>query len=89
MLPQRRDELLVGVAARLHLVWNGRPMHSNRHFFGQPRKIRGVHEVQLLAIDLGKQFFHIHGITDDGEVMSKKVNRSKLEATEPLAKLSS
>jgi len=37
--------------------------------------------MQLLAIDLGKQSFHIHGITDDGEVISKKVSRSKLEAT--------
>ncbi|SEW07226.1 hypothetical protein SAMN05444851_1222 [Aliiroseovarius sediminilitoris] len=36
--------------------------------------------MQLLAIDLGKQSFHVHGITDEGEVMSKKVSRSKLEA---------
>ncbi len=36
--------------------------------------------MQLLAIDLGKQSFHIHGITDDGEVISKKVSRAKLEA---------
>lgn len=36
--------------------------------------------MQLLAIDLGKQSFHIHGITSDGEVISKKVIRSKLEA---------
>ena len=37
--------------------------------------------MQLLAIDLGKQSFHIHGITDGGEVISKKVSRSKSEAT--------
>jgi transposase len=37
--------------------------------------------MRLLAIDLGKQSFHIHGITDEGEVISKKVSRSKLEAT--------
>ena len=37
--------------------------------------------MQLLAIDLGKQSFHVHGITDDGEVISKKVSRSKLETT--------
>ncbi len=37
--------------------------------------------MQLLAIDLGKQSFHIHGITDGGEVISKKDSRSKLEAT--------
>ena len=37
--------------------------------------------MQLLAIDLGKQSFHIHGITDGGEVISKKVSRSELEAT--------
>lgn len=36
--------------------------------------------MQLLAIDLGKQSFHIHGISDDGEVVSRKVTRSKLEA---------
>ena len=36
--------------------------------------------MQLLAIDLGKRSFHIHGITDDGEVISKKVSRAKLEA---------
>ena len=37
--------------------------------------------MQLLAIDLGKQSFHIHGISDDGEVVSRKITRSKLEAT--------
>lgn len=36
--------------------------------------------MQLLAIDLGKQSFHIHGISSEGEVISKKVTRSKLEA---------
>lgn len=36
--------------------------------------------MQLLAIDLGKQSFHIHGIGSEGEVISKKVTRSKLEA---------
>jgi transposase len=35
--------------------------------------------MQLLAIDLGKQSFHIHGISNDGEVISRKVTRSKLE----------
>ena len=29
--------------------------------------------MQLLAIDLGKQSFHIHGISTDGEVISRKV----------------
>jgi transposase len=37
--------------------------------------------MQFLAIDLGKQSFHIHGITDEGEVISRKVSRSKLEAS--------
>jgi len=37
--------------------------------------------MQLLAIDLGKQSFHIHGITNEGEVISKKVTRLKLAAT--------
>ena len=34
--------------------------------------------MQMLAIDLGKQSFHIYGITLDGEVISKKVSRVKL-----------
>jgi transposase len=34
--------------------------------------------MQTLAIDLGKQSFHIYGITDDGEVVSRKVSRAKL-----------
>ena len=34
--------------------------------------------MQALAIDLGKQSFHIYGITDDGEVVSRKVSRAKL-----------
>ena len=37
--------------------------------------------MKLLAIDLGKQSFHIHGITDEGEVISRKLSRSKLEAS--------
>lgn len=37
--------------------------------------------MQLLAIDLGKQSFHVHGTTDDSEVISEKVSRSKLETT--------
>ncbi len=41
----------------------------------------GVHKLQLLEIDLGKQSFHIHGITKEGEMISKKVTRSKLETT--------
>lgn len=35
--------------------------------------------MQLLAIDLGKQSFHVHGISNDGKVISRKVTRSKLE----------
>ena len=34
--------------------------------------------VRLLAIDLGKQSFHIHGIDTDGVVVSRKVSRAKL-----------
>ena len=36
--------------------------------------------IQLLAIDLGKQSFHLHGITADGVVISRKVSRAKFEA---------
>ena len=34
--------------------------------------------MQLLAIDLGKQSFHLHGIDADGVVVSRKVSRGKL-----------
>lgn len=34
--------------------------------------------LQMLAIDLGKQSFHLHGIGDDGKVISRKVSRAKL-----------
>lgn len=34
--------------------------------------------MHMLAIDLGKQSFHIYRITDDGEVVSRKVGRAKL-----------
>jgi transposase len=37
--------------------------------------------MQLLAIDLGKNSFHLHGINSDGAVISRKVGRAKLEAT--------
>jgi len=36
--------------------------------------------IQLLAVDLGKRSFHMHGITADGVVVSRKVSRSKFEA---------
>ena len=41
--------------------------------------------MQMLAIDLGKQSFHIYGITGDGEVVSQKVSRAKL--TDAVTKL--
>jgi transposase len=34
--------------------------------------------LDLLAIDLGKQSFHIHGIDSDGVIISRKVSRAKL-----------
>ncbi len=34
----------------------------------------------LLAIDLGKQSFHLHGVCSDGVVLSRKVSRGKLFA---------
>jgi transposase len=37
--------------------------------------------IQLLAIDLGKQSFHLHGITATGVVISRKVSRAKLGST--------
>jgi transposase len=41
--------------------------------------------LEMLAIDLGKRSFHIHGIDQDGVVVSRKVSRAKLcEAVEIL-----
>src|SRR3984893_14751509 len=34
--------------------------------------------LELLAIDLGKQSFHIHGIDSDGVIISRKISRAKL-----------
>jgi|GEM_PF-2923239 len=31
--------------------------------------------MQLLSIDVGKRSFHIHGITSDGEIISRKISR--------------
>jgi hypothetical protein len=41
---------------------------------------KGGYVMQLLAIDLGKRSFHLHGIDDDGVVVSRSVGRAKLEA---------
>lgn len=42
--------------------------------------------LELLAIDLGKQSFHLHGIDADGVIVSRKVSRAKLvEAVGDLA----
>jgi len=40
-----------------------------------------VASIDLLAIDLGKRSFHIHGIDRDGVVVSRKVSRAKLWET--------
>src|SRR3546814_19195339 len=39
---------------------------------------RGVHHMQMLEIDLGKQSFHIYGITCEGEVISRKLSSATL-----------
>jgi transposase len=36
--------------------------------------------MQMLAIDLAKQSFHVHGVNGDGEVISQRVGRQKLPA---------
>lgn len=41
--------------------------------------------MQMLAIDLDKQSFHIYGFTGDGEVVSQKVSRATL--TDAVTKL--
>ena len=37
--------------------------------------------LDLLAIDLGKQSFHIYGIDSDGVIISRKISRTKLIGT--------
>ena len=34
--------------------------------------------MQMLAIDLAKQSFHVHGVSADGEIISRRVTRQKL-----------
>jgi len=34
----------------------------------------------MVAIDLGKLSFHLHGVSSDGVVLSRKVSRAKLFA---------
>jgi transposase len=42
--------------------------------------------LELLAIDLGKRSFHIHGIDSDGVIISRKTSRANLiETIEDLA----
>lgn len=36
--------------------------------------------MQMLAIDLAKQSFHVHGVDADGQVISRRVSRAKLPA---------
>ena len=36
--------------------------------------------MEMLAVDLSKQSFHVHGVTGDGEVISRRVGRAKLLA---------
>ena len=36
---------------------------------------------ELVAIDLGKRSFHVHGVSSDGNVLSQKVNRARLFTT--------
>jgi hypothetical protein len=42
----------------------------------QPKE--GSMTLQMLAIDLGKQSFHLHGIDAAGVIVSRKVSRAKL-----------
>lgn len=37
-------------------------------------------KMKMLAIDRGKQSFHLHGIDADGVVISRKVSRARLES---------
>ena len=41
----------------------------------------GSMSFDLVAIDLGKQSFHLHGVSSDGVVLSRRVTRAKLFTT--------
>ena len=45
---------------------------------GHPRE--GSMTFDLVAIDLGKSSFHLHGVSCDGVVLSRKVTRARLLA---------
>jgi hypothetical protein len=61
---------------------------AQQHRSCSPRSVRDAEHrgstkeegmsLDLLAIDLGKQSFHIHGIDSDGVIISRKISRAKL-----------
>ncbi|MDR7223697.1 hypothetical protein J2X13_004120 [Aminobacter aminovorans] len=61
------------------MVWDGR-LPLLRHI-GVTNLAEESMTMDLFAIDLRKQSFHLHGIDDDGVVVSRNVSRAKLSDT--------
>src|SRR5581483_12296075 len=57
------------------MLWDGRLPLSGHD--SSPTEEASM-SFKLLAVDLGKQSFHIYGIDEDGVVVSRKVSRAKL-----------
>src|SRR5690606_36935350 len=58
------------------MLWDGR-LPPRAHSKG-PNLEEDSMTMNLLAIDLGKQAFHLHGIDTNGVIVSRKVSRTKL-----------
>jgi transposase len=66
-------------ATTILVLWDGR-LPLFRHHWVTNLKEESM-TMELLAIDLGKQSFHLHGIDADGVIVSRKVSRAKLVDT--------
>jgi hypothetical protein len=59
------------------MLWDGRlPLPGHDKWSSKEAKMT----INLLAIDLGKQSFHLHGVYSGGVVLSRKVSRANLFA---------
>jgi transposase len=63
------------VSTAVFMLWDGRlPLFCHHRGSTKEESM----SLDLLAIDLGKRSFHIHGIDSDGVIISRKVSRAKL-----------
>jgi transposase len=57
------------------MLWDGRlPLFCHHRGWTKEESM----SLDLLAIDLGKQSFHVYGIDSDGVIVSRKLSRAKL-----------